>query len=381
MKKYFVIDADGHIGEDDLGYWHPIKYLPERWRSQAPQIIPVSEGTFRMKRFMIEGHVMPRATGKGVSLHGPVGNTVKDMGGRPAGMHDPESRIKDMDLDGIDIAVLFGEKIGGVGASGLDNGDLAAALASAYNSWVADFCESNPDRLKAVVCLALQDIATASVELRRCVKEHAFVGAVIAPNFNGMHLGESYFDPLYAEAQEADIPICSHASTNGAGPRISIPGAEFFDKFFFTHMPHHCFAQMLASLSVIGGGVLDRFPRLRYAFMEAWSGWLPFWMERMQHHWEKLGVQIQIKQSPMEYIQEGRLFFACEPGEKNLAHVVQTIGDDHLFYASDYWHWDSEFPGTVREIEERKELSERTKMKILGENASRLFKLPVRVTA
>jgi predicted TIM-barrel fold metal-dependent hydrolase len=324
----------------------------------------------------VEGRIYPKYRGKGVGIQGKIRGGSR-MTQRPAGLVDARARLPDMDLDGVDVAVLFGG-LACLGAGAFRDAELGAAMARAYNDWVANYAAHDPARLKPVAALPLQDPLAAGAELRRCVAEYGFVGLAMPPNLNRRHLGDAYFDPIYALAEELDVPVCVH----GTAPRpgIHVTGMELFDTFFMAHMPHHCFDQMLACLAVIGGGVLDRFPRLRFAFLEGWCGWLPFWMERMEEHYDKLAEQLTLRHSPAEYLAEGHLYFACEPGEQSLAYVAARVGAERLIYASDYWHWDADFPGTVAKIAGRTDLSDGQKRLILAENAARLFRLPVPAT-
>jgi predicted TIM-barrel fold metal-dependent hydrolase len=70
------------------------------------------------------------------------------------------------------------------------------------------------------------------------------------------------------------------------------------------------------------------------------------------------------------------VFISCEP-EEDLAYPVSRLGEEMIRYASDYAHWDSEFPDSARKIAERAELTERQKAKILRENAARFYGLAV----
>jgi uncharacterized protein len=65
----------------------------------------------------------------------------------------------------------------------------------------------------------------------------------------------------------------------------------------------------------------------------------------------------------------GRAYYSCEPEEKTIPYVVQWVGEDNILYASDYPHWDSEWPHTVDELLKRGDLDQRVKAKILGQNA------------
>jgi predicted TIM-barrel fold metal-dependent hydrolase len=124
------------------------------------------------------------------------------------------------------------------------------------------------------------------------------------------------------------------------------------------------------------GGILHRFPRLRVGFMEAGIGWLPFWLERLDEHWELMPDQApSIDRKPSEYFLSGRCFMGVDPDEKGVAYVASALTDECIVYASDYCHWDCKFPDTVSILLERGDLSAQSKKRILKDNAARLYGL------
>ncbi|HYY25231.1 MAG TPA: amidohydrolase family protein, partial [Candidatus Udaeobacter sp.] len=74
-------------------------------------------------------------------------------------------------------------------------------------------------------------------------------------------------------------------------------------------------------------------------------------------------------------LERGQLYFSCEADEPELAHVIETIGDDWIVFASDYSHFDSRFPGAAQPIIENRDVSDRSKRKILNDNARLLYSL------
>jgi uncharacterized protein len=44
-------------------------------------------------------------------------------------------------------------------------------------------------------------------------------------------------------------------------------------------------------------------------------------------------------------------------------------------YASDYPHWDSDFPNSTKPLRERRDISDTVRAKIMGENAERFYRL------
>jgi predicted TIM-barrel fold metal-dependent hydrolase len=338
--------------------------LPARYKSQAPERRPSGNGQLRT---IIEGKAWPRPSGLGIGVGGPYNRPHP----RRPGMTDPKARLVDMDSEGIDVAVLFGAGLAGT-LPALEDAGLAAALATARNTWLAEYCAADPRRIKGTAALAQQDIDASVDEMRRTVKELGFVGASLFPNVKGRHLGDSYYFPLYAEAEKLNIPICVHMFLGRYGS--DAVGTERVDKFFYSHLFGHPFEQMIALSVIMGEGVLERFPKLRFVFLESGCGWVPYWLERMDEHYEVLGVQLsELRTEPSKLLQRGQIYFSCEPDEKELVHVIDVIGDTWIVFASDYSHFDSRFPGASEPIVTHAQLSEASKRKILNDNARRLY--------
>ncbi|MBI3743235.1 MAG: amidohydrolase family protein [Chloroflexi bacterium] len=127
-------------------------------------------------------------------------------------------------------------------------------------------------------------------------------------------------------------------------------------------------------MSLLLGGVLDDFPRLRFAFLESGAGWAPYWMDRLDDYYEEF-KEHRLEHLPSDYFRSGQCFISCEVEEKTIPYVVQVLGEDRVIYASDYLHHDAKFPRSVALIAERKDLSRSAKTKILGGNAAKLFRL------
>ncbi len=285
----------------------------------------------------------------------------------------PKKRLEDMDVEGIDVAVLFGGGIG-IGMSGFKDGKFAAAMMRAYDTWLQEFCSYNPKRLKGVMPVCLQNPEETVAEMHRAVSEFGFVGLCIPPNAGGRNLYEKDFFPIYGEAEKLGVPLCIHMG----GPFAPIDGAGLnrFNDRIYKHMVLHAFEQMIAFMTVLGGGILDVYPKSKVAFLEAGVGWVPYWLEKFEEHYEMLGYQVPLmKSKPSEYLESGQVYISCECEEDTLEYVAEKIGDDKILYASDYWHWDGKFPGTVSAIADRPKLPEASKRKILGENAKRFFGL------
>jgi len=363
MKPGSIIDADGHVLEQAID-WERV--LPEALRPLAPKRLSVDTGGGRT---LIEGKIWPQPWGKG---RGAAAPPVAPMSYR-AGAVDPSKRIADLDAEGIDVAFNYGAEIG-IGVSGLETPTLAAALAAAYNDWLAKYCAYAPKRLKGIAAIPLQDIPSAIAEARRAVTNLGMTGVSIPSNVHGKPLHDARFEPFFAEIERLGVPIGIHIGPGIHG--VPVAGAERYDNFLMIHSFSHPVEQMLALVSLVIGGVLERHPRLRVAFLESSAGWVPFITERMDEDYEKLpSLAPDLRGKPSDYVRSGRLFFACEPDERVLPMVLDFVGEDHVIYASDYPHWDCKFPDSAKAIYEREDLSPQAKAKVLGKNAERLYQL------
>jgi predicted TIM-barrel fold metal-dependent hydrolase len=131
----------------------------------------------------------------------------------------------------------------------------------------------------------------------------------------------------------------------------------------------------MALLSLICGGVLERHPGLRVLIVEAGLAWVPYWLERMDHHVKKWGfASLPLSLAPSEVFRR-QCFVSADAEETLLPFVIQAIGDDNLCFSTDYPHPDHDFHGVVAELASREDVPEPSKRKILRDNAVRLFGL------
>ncbi len=350
---FYVIDADGHGG--DLPNW--FERLPDQWKPKWDE-----------RRARIKQHF---ANLPGVGVKETKGTAKLDMTDR-AGMTDPKARLVDMDLEGIDEVVCFP---GGAGEewAGLDR-EFAVTLCRTLNDARAEFMRFDPKRLKSIAKLPMIDPQAAAAELRRCVTEHGFVGMVTPQHVRDKNLNDSSFDVVWKTAEELGVAVCVH----GGGQAIDqVPvGVDRWNTRLEMHAFTHPVGQMMAVMAFTVGGILHRYPKLRVGFMEANTGWLPFWLDRLDEHWELTPEQAPIiDKKPSEYFLSGRCFVGCDPGEPEIPHVVDRVGEGVIVYASDYYHWDCAFPDTVKIVAERDDLSKSAKQAIFTDNPRRLYAL------
>jgi hypothetical protein len=337
METWKVIDADGHAMDYAEIY----------------------------DEYMEEPYVL-RRTGAGPNVPAgtwyPVEAYNRNMDrtlGKPG--RDLQERLRDMALMQIDMAVLYPTT--GLFIARVKEKGYAAALARAYNNWIADQCKQS-SQLKAVALLPVTTPEDCAAELNRAVTKLGMVGAMLAVSGLPRSLADAAYFPLYEEAQRLNVPLAVHAS---GGDEF---GSELLPSFIATHTCGHPFPVLRQLTAMVFEGIPERFPRLTLGFVEIGCGWLPYWMERMDEEYEKRAREAPLLQArPSAYLTEGRIYYSCEPDEKMVGTVVDLIGADRIMYASDYPHWDMTYPESAALLMKRQDLSEDAKRKILSENA------------
>ena len=284
-----------------------------------------------------------------------------------------EVQLEAMDIEGIDVAVLYPTR----GLQILSEPDMepkfASALARAYNNWLYDFCEKDPNRLLGAGMISPFDLDQAVTELKRCAKELGFRAIFMRSNIvNGRNWYDAYYEPLWAALEELEIPIGFHESSSSAGRQI---GDQFEPNFMLRRAVAQPMEQMLGLVSVCLGGVLARHPRLRVAFLEANCTWLPWVLWRLDEGWEREGDvwAKDLTTKPSDYFKK-QCFVSVEPDEAGVKYVIDYIGTDRLVFSTDYPHGDSKFPHAVDSFL-RLGITQEDKRKILWDNCAEFYKV------
>lgn len=173
MERFQVIDADGHVEESAASLQ---KYLKKENRGRP----------------LWTSDSWDRDFGKTLGKNN----------------EDPHTQLVDMDADGIDVQVIYPTR--GISLSAAREVDLAVDIARAYNDWLAEFCSTNPERLKGVALVALQDVGAAVKEARRAVEELGFVGVMMPTNVLDQDIGLRQFWPFYEEVERLNVGLAFH---------------------------------------------------------------------------------------------------------------------------------------------------------------------------
>jgi predicted TIM-barrel fold metal-dependent hydrolase len=289
----------------------------------------------------------------------------------PLGDNDPAERIKDLDYEGVDANLTLPSGWFGTWTSG-DDVPLEMAMYRAYHRWMNDYCGAYPDRLGGVILACARDVPGSLEEIKRWGKSRWAWGLLVyAPV--GSPLDHPDLEPFYAAAAEYDLAVTLHTFT--VMPPYAPGGQDTWENLWLQRSAAHPWCGMRNMASLIGSGVMDRYPKLRIGTLEAGHGWLPFWMARLDEHADTIKAALPpLKRKPSDYVLGGRYFQSIEipEGEKLTNSVIDLVGEDVLMYASDYPHGESHFPKSVDTVLGWKMSSERRR-KLLWDNAVRLY--------
>jgi predicted TIM-barrel fold metal-dependent hydrolase len=351
-----VIDADGHVVERESDIR---AYLQPPWDRRRTPLRP-GDQPWDQGQFATHGYLNPE--------YEVLPGVRYALGMSPAEQVDAWHAI--MEREGIEQAVCFPTFVGGIAKN--RERDWQLAVARACNDHFAREYNARSERIHCVGVLPVAYPEEAARELRRGVAELGLVAFAVLTAGLSIGLGDPFYDPLYAEAERLGVPLCFHAARTWAHE----VGGDCFSNFSEIHTYAMTAGQLLHFTSVVYQGLPLRFPRLRLAFLEAGATWLPYYLDRMDEHWEKRRDETPLLTCrPSEVVREASIYFSLEAGESQLPQTIDYLGDRHFLYASDIPHWDNEFPASLEHLWEHPALSAETKERLLYRNAQELFAL------
>ena len=363
-----ILDSDMHVFEPHDLY---LKYMDPKWGDRIPRAEPRKKhGATRYR------------LGDGTPIRAPSGVVVfheeknAHRYDKPLSMnYDPVSQLEAMDVEGLDAAVLF--RTSPLHTDETFEAEYANDLCRAWNSWMGDFCREDPKRLMGSALITLHNVNLAVDEAHRAVKELGASGLSLCPEpINGRQIHDFYFDPLWAEAERLGVPICFHPPANPKQLQVSQRFKGHPNQDLLVNPLRNPIELILAVSSFCAGGVLERFPKLKVAFLEGNCGWLPWLLYRLDEYWELQGAlaDVPLRQKPSEYFRQ-QCFISVDVDEGLVAKVIDYLGDDNIVFSTDYPHIDSRWPDAVNIFLSVPEISEVSRRKILWDNCARLYNL------
>ncbi len=373
MDNYRVVSSDNHVYEPrDL--W--TSRMEPKYRDRAPHIVRMEDGSDRWFTDGIKGNAAFPGAQTGRRFEAPEtlsgGGIYEDV--RPGG-YIPEEHVKDMDIDGIDVSIVY-PTVSLMTYSNVPDSDLFSAICRTYNDWLAEFCGAFPKRLKGIAMLNVDDVEDGVKELERTAKM-GFPGAMIPmyPLENRTYDSPMY-EPLWAAAQDLQMPLSLHVLTNRPGP-----GQEFMDldNVTIAFAINQEYWLRMSLTHMIFSGVFERYPKLQIGAIEEQLLWVPYFLDRIDYHYTQAATGTGVYRFkddafPSDFFHRN-VFLSFQEDSLGIK-LRDVIGVDGLLWGSDYPHQEATWPRSREIIEEiLVDCTEEEKTKIVGGNADRIYHL------
>jgi len=381
ILPFRVISNDDHIGEPgDL--WKT--RIDKKFRDRAIHIDSLDDGDW----YFCDGNKILGLASSGAQSGYRFDKEKKKEITRGQGLHfedvrpgayDPDIRLKDMEIDGIDKQVIY-PTVGLVMWQGMIDSDLLSAHCRTYNDYLAEFCKVHPDKLYGIGTINMDSVEEAVAELKRCHKLN-MVGAMIPQVQPSLMYNSPDWEPFWATAEDLGLPLSLHIETQRTTPEIGfqtpLDGERPNDP---RNIGNHESDLKRSLTQIISTGVLERHPNLHVGIIELGLGWVPFFLQKLDRLYmdgvqaKNLPNMFKNAMLPSDFFHR-QVFIGYQEDELGI-QLRNIIGVDNIQWGSDYPHPESTWPVSRNVIEENlRECSLVEKTKICGANCARVYHL------
>ncbi|MDG2333462.1 MAG: amidohydrolase family protein [Myxococcota bacterium] len=343
-----IHDADGHIME--LPNWlYDHADAKTRERMGSVHVATVAPGEADMIEKFREQHADPAYRARDEE------ELLLRKNWAATGSFIKEDRPAALDLLGFDSQLVFNTFTNGklLAAERADDVDFGYGLAQAHNRAMSDFCSADP-RLLATGYVPLRDFDRSRAHAEEALElgcQALLIPSGCPRGHSPSHLG---LDPVWAQAEEAGLPIVFHV---GGGQRLAdgqlldpeyfenggppVPdfhgGDENFRSVDYMAIPT---SQMQTLAVLILDGVLERHPDLKFGVLEQGASWLPSWMRFLDSAFDAFHKREERLQAlslrPSEYVRR-QVRVAPYPSE-DVGWIIENSADEICLFSSDYPH-------------------------------------------
>lgn len=355
-----VIDADTHVDETEDTF----EYMLPSEKELKPVVgYPSDPDPNRplTRYWLIDGQRQPRFTRNDETTKTTV---------EARELLDVNVRLRDMDSLGVQTHVIYPTMFL---IQPTLRPDVDLAIKRSYNRWLGHRCDESGGRLRWACLPPLVDMDEARKELR-WAKDHGAVGVLKKGDKEaGKYLADPYFFDLWKEAEALDLSICFHT---GSGIFDRIPQREA--SFAVGRLQYPV---LIAFQSLIQHRIPQQFPNLRFGFIEAGCGWLPYVLYNLARRLARPGEQ---QRDSLRYelrknmLRDNNMFVTCQVDE-DLSYVTSMVGEDNILVGSDYTHADQsmerDFQQLLHDRADKGDITKPGLKKILYDNPKRFYSL------
>lgn len=381
LPGHRIIDVDTHITEP-RDVW-TARMSQQKWGDAVPHI----ERVDGVDAWFVNGtRIGSPGPGSMAGYDGVVPVGPKTYDEIAPAMYDSHERLKLMDELGVHAQVLY-SNVGGFGGQQfrkLGTPEFVAECVKAFNDFVADFASADPNRLIAVATTPFWDVDFAVAEIERCVANgHRSINFCNQPDSHGEPpLGHRHWDPIWAAAQDAGVPISFHIGGGDIGALMQDPAGMGFQANFAKVSSLIMVDNMRCVADLIFSGICHRFPKLKFVSVESGVGWIPGVLETFDWQWRGGDIckeHPEYDLLPSEYFR--RQIYGSFWFERASALPTIELYPDNVLYETDYPHPTCQHPGPRSPGVEPRQyvdealgaLPEATLRKVLFDNAAALY--------
>jgi len=381
--KYGLVSCDSHVALSKDAFTS--RMSKAKWGDRIPHVVEIEDEARSVHRWSVNGQIMGRTGARGGSIcNCPA--LMKDAGLKypqrweeiPPQAYVPSERLKALDLDRIDVEVLFPNDPGSFYQYG--DADFELACVRAYNDALTEWRKVSDRYVPLAMIPFLSDMSTIVAEVERASRQgHRGILMVAEPSAvipGVQHISEDFWSTLWAACEDLELPINIHAS-GGLGSKLGLPRWQGYASNEY----HAAFtipcgalpAQQIANL--VFSGVLYRHPRLKWVFAESGIGSINYIRQACDHEWERRRLRAEgLLLRPSEVIR--RQIYVDFWFEKAGVDMRHEIGVENIMWESDFPHISSVYPDSWRLVEETLQgVPDEDRRKMLWENAVKLYSL------
>jgi predicted TIM-barrel fold metal-dependent hydrolase len=369
-EDLILISVDDHLVEPPTLF---DAHIPERYRDRAPKVIRTRDGS---DVWMFEGSKIPN-----IGLNAVAGRPKEEYGIEPTafdeirpGCWNIHERIKDMNAGGVLGSMNFPSFPGFSGRlfAGIDDKDLALAVIRAYNDWhVDEWCSTYPGRMIPMGLPVLWDAELAADEVRRLARKgvHSLTFTENPATLGYPSFHSDSWDPLWKALCDEGVVLSIHLGSSG---QLAVTSPDAPIDVMITLQPMNICA---AAADLLWSRVIKEFPDIRIALSEGGTGWIPYFVDRLDRTYEMHHLwtgQDFGDRRPSDVFREH--FLTCFIADPIGIQLRDQIGIDNIAWECDYPHSDSSWPSAPEELARvAADVGDADLNKISFENAARWY--------